>query len=45
MQYSVLLCMYARGVCLHVCSISIPSRPMFMDGKSLYYSHAQWNSW
>ena len=33
------------GVCLHVCSVSVPARPMFVDGKSLYYSYAWWHTW
>jgi len=29
------------SVYLHVCSVSIPPRPMFVDGQPLHYSHAR----
>lgn len=31
--------------CLCLYSISIPPWPMFVDGQSLYYCDAQWNTW
>jgi len=38
-------CVYVNGVFLCMCSISISSWPVLMDGKSLCYSDAQRNTW